>query len=74
MNAYVWQGLDTGAYHKDGTAVVIAKSITQARKLLADADPGEDSWGYKYGAAASKTEPEVFKLDSPTVLSRYEGC
>ena len=54
MNAYVWHGLSTGAYHGDGTAVVIAKNITQARKLLADADPDADGWGVQVRRCSSK--------------------
>jgi len=81
MKAFIWsETLDSGAYHEDGSAVVVAQDVEQARELLVQFDVNADLGytSYHYGAAAAGKEPDfildVIETEQPRVVCVEPGC
>lgn len=78
MKLFIWQeNVHNGAYHADGSAVVIAATIERAKELVAakEADP-EAVTSYKW-AANLDDAPEVRELPenvAEQVVILTAGC
>lgn len=77
MKLFVWhENLKNGAYHEDGSAVVMAETLEDAIKLLAEAE--DDNWysTYHWAEPASETEPwKIIDLPSEAqIIGRFVGC
>ena len=83
MKLIGWFGcLDTGAYHADGTAVVIAKdkeaAIAALEKYDEDARANDGYASYWYGAPARRCKSEPVEIEigraKPQVVGVEAGC
>lgn len=83
MKLYVWDCVDFGAYHEDGTAVVLAESRDQAIDLLMNASDVRGSGYVSYRVerenrpkieAAESRELDVMMAGEPRVIAFNYGC
>ncbi len=79
MKLYIWkENIKNGAYHEDGSAVVLAESAEQALHLLEQRDREEGDKGhyvsYHWGKAELSDVTELAVPTSPTIVLITIGC
>lgn len=77
MKLFIWsENIETGAYHKDGSAFVIAESEARALELLTllDSENPFFHWGSSARKKSAPIEITVPDTEVERVISRERGC